>query len=122
MKQLRLLVVAIVCACVAALAASAAHADPMGDGAITLTLFNCSGPAGTPASFQVTKMLNGGSGFHLVDGTGVFKRTSVTDLVTGESASWGNDDTKPVLTCNVVSIASGHLLLVTGFITSMGDG
>ena len=121
MRQVRLLVVAVACASLVAAAASAAHADPMGDGAITLTLFNCSGPPGTPASFQVTKNLNGGSGFHLVDGTGTFKRTSVTDLVTGGTATYGNDETKPVLTCNVVSIASGDLLLVTGFITPVGD-
>ena len=109
-------VVVVGCLAIVGLLTGTANADPMNDGALTLTFFDCSGPAGTPTSFQITKMPNPGPDVHVVGSTDLFKRTSFTDLVTGATFTWGPyNDKKPLITCNVVA-PSGHLLLVTGFL------
>ena len=108
---------AVVVVVVGLVAATPALAEPTGGNAITVTLFNCSGPAGTPTSFQITKMPNPGVDVHVVGSTDIFKRTSFTDLVTGQTFTWGPySDVKPLVTCNVVA-PSGHLVLATGFFT-----
>lgn len=123
MRLLRFLVAIGLCAALVGGGAitGTASADPMNDNTLTLTLFNCSGPAGTPTTFQTTKTLSSGSSGHVVGSTDIFKRTSLTDLVTGETFTWGpkNGD-KPLITCNLVQPINGHLLLVTGFLTPQG--
>jgi hypothetical protein len=113
------LVIVITCALAIGVTAGSAHADPLDGNAVTLTLFNCSGPAGTPSSFDATKNLNGATAFHLVDGTANFQRVFVQDLVTGEGGPLpGNGrDNHPLVTCNVISKRTGDLLLVEGFFT-----
>lgn len=93
-----------------------ARAEPTGGPAITVTLFNCSGPAGTPTSFQIMKEPNPGVAAHIVGSTDLFKRTLLTDLDAGVTVTWGpkNDD-KPLITCDVVAL-NGDRLLVKGFI------
>jgi hypothetical protein len=117
-------VVAIACAsAVVVSAVDAAQADPMNDESVTLTLFSCSGPPGTPSTFDVTKIPNGGSGFHLVDGTGNFVRKTATDLVTGQtvvSTPGLEHNDLPLVICYVVSPHTGHLILVSGVFTPVG--
>jgi hypothetical protein len=62
-------------------------------------------------------MLNDASGFHVVDDTAIFRRTSVLDPVSGASATYGlqNND-RPLVTCNVVSLQTGETLIVSGFL------
>jgi hypothetical protein len=116
MGMLRFVVV-VGCLATVGVLTGTAKADPTNDDALTLTFFNCSGPAGTPTSFEVTKMPTPGVDVHVVGSTGLFKRTSFTDLVTGQTFTWGpNNDAKPLITCNVVA-PSGHLVVATGFLT-----
>lgn len=97
--------------------ASTANAEPNADFAVTVTLYDCSGPAGTPSSFQTEKIPVGGAMTHVVGSTDIFKRTSLTDLTAGWIVTWGPyDDIKPLITCSAVA-PNGHLLLVTGFFT-----
>ena len=93
----------IVLAVVALGAAGSAHADPLNGASIPLTLYNCTGPAGTPSTFEGTKMLSSANSLHLNDGTGIFRRTMISDPVTGALYTWGlqNND-RPLVTCNVV--------------------
>ena len=110
-------VVVVGCLAIAGGLTGTANADPTNDDALTLNFFNCSGPAGTPTSFQITKMATPGVDVHVVGSTDIFKRTSFTDLVTGQTFTWGPySDVKPLVTCNVVA-PSGHLVLATGFFT-----
>jgi hypothetical protein len=94
-----------------------ANAEPTGAHAITVTFFNCSGPTGTPTTFQIEKSQNPSVAAHVVGSTDLFKRTSLTVLVTGETFTWGPyNDSKPLITCNAIA-PSGNLVLVTGFFT-----
>ena len=98
-------------------AATPALAEPTGGNAITVTLFNCSGPAGTPSSFDIQKEPNPGVAAHVVGETFLFKRTSLTFVDTGESVIWGPKTAeKAIITCMVV-VPSGSLAVVTGFFT-----
>ena len=114
----------LVGACVIALSAvGTAQGDPFNDGSVTVTLYNCTGPAGTPSTMQGTRMLNGANPLLLSDGTGVFVRTSIYDTVLDVLIVWGltNND-RPLVTCNVVSTRTGNVSVVTGFITPVGNG
>ena len=42
--------------------AGAAHADPVNDESVTITMLDCTGPAGTPSSFDIAKIPNPGAG------------------------------------------------------------
>lgn len=116
------LVVALVGAFVALGAVGSAKGDPLNDGAITLTLYTCTGPAGTPSTFQGTKVLSGANSLHLLDGTTIFRRTSIFDPVTEVLYTWGlqNND-RPLVTCTVVDPFTGHVLVVSGFFAPVGD-
>ena len=109
----------VVVGCLAILGAltGTANAEPTGGGAITVLLFNCSGPAGTPPAFLIEKEPNPGVAAHVVGSTVLFKRTSLSFPATGETIIWGppaND--KPIITCDVV-VPSGARAVVTGFFT-----
>ena len=110
-------VVVVGCLPIAGGLTGTAKADPTNDGSLTLTFFNCSGPAGTPTSFEVTKMPTPGVDVHVVGSTVLFRRTSFTDTVTGQTFTWGPyNDVQPLITCNVIA-PSGHLVVATGFFT-----
>ena len=63
-----------------------ANAEPTGGNAITVTLYNCSGPAGTPSSFDIQKEPNPGVAAHVVGETFLFKRTSLTFVIPSGAA------------------------------------
>lgn len=112
--------VGVVCLAIVGTFAGTANAEPNAGSAVTVTLYDCSGPAGTPfPSFQTEKVPVGGAMPHVVGTTMIYKRTSLTDLTAGWTLTWGpfNDENeKPRITCNAVA-PNGHLLLVTGFFT-----
>ena len=109
--------VVVGCLAIVGVLTGTANAEPNADAAVTVTLYNCSGPAGTPSSFQTEKIPVGGAMTHVVGSTDIFKRTSVTDLTAGWTVTWGPyGDIKPLITCSAVA-PNGHLLLVTGFFT-----
>ena len=110
-------VVVVGCLAVVGVLSGTANAEPNADFAVTVTLYDCSGPAGTPSSYQTEKLPVGGAMTHVVGSTDIFKRTSVTDLTAGWTVTWGPyGDIKPLITCSAVA-PNGHLLLVTGFFT-----
>ena len=110
-------VVVVGCLAVVGVLTGTANAEPNADFAVMVTFYDCSGPAGTPSSFEIEKIPVGGATPHVVGSTDIFKRTSLTDLTAGWTFTWGPyDDIKPLITCNVVA-PNGHLFLVTGFFT-----
>ena len=122
MTMLRL-VIGLVAFVVPLCAVGSAQGDPLNGNTLIITLYNCTGPAGTPSTFQGTKTLSGANSLHLLDGTGNFVRRSYLDTVTGLSITWGpGDATKPTVTCNTVSAETGHVAVVTGYFTPVGDG
>ena len=102
-------VVVVGCLAVAGVLTGTANADPTDEGALTLKFFNCSGQAGTPTSFQIAKMATPGVDVHVVGSTDIFNLTSFTDLVTGQTFTWGPySDVKPLIACNVVAPLRTH--------------
>jgi hypothetical protein len=109
--------VVVGCLAMAGVLTGTANAEPTGGNAITVTLYNCSGPAGTPSSFDIQKEPNPGVAAHVVGETFLFKRTSLAFPDTGEITIWGPKTAdKPIITCMVV-VPSGRLGVVTGFFT-----
>ena len=102
--------------------AGAAHADPVNDESVTITLFDCTGPAGTPSSFDITKIPNPAAALHLVNGTGTFVLYSGTDETTGllvfTTPGMERNNPERLVTCRFVSPLNGHTYRVSGQITS----
>ncbi len=98
-------------------AAGPAYAEPEADFAVTVLLYDCSGPPGTPSEFYTEKIPVGGAMTHVVGTTLIYKRTIVTDLTAGWTVTWGPfDEIRPLITCSAIA-PNGHELLVTGFFT-----
>jgi hypothetical protein len=92
-------------------------ADP---GDITDTLSNCTGPAGTPATFTAEKESPSGGALHIVGTTQVFNLQGEIDLVTGATVlapPAGLANSGRMVTCETLSAHSGHLVLLLGKIT-----
>jgi hypothetical protein len=100
--------------------AGAAHADPVNDGSVTITLSDCIGPAGTPSSFDVAKIPNPAAALHLVNGTGTFVLMSATDETTGllvfTTPGFEHND-RALVTCSFVSPTTGHTIVASGQMT-----
>ena len=121
--RLRLVIGLVVAVVVALGVVGSAQGDPLNDNSITITLYNCTGPAGTPSTFQGTKTFSGANSLHLLDGTGNFLRRSYFDTVTGLFITWGPADiNKPLVTCNAVSALTGNVAVVTGYFIPVGEG
>jgi hypothetical protein len=110
--------------CVAALAAislGVAQANPSNSKTLSYHFSDCSGPAGTPTSFDATKQGLGAS-FHLTSGGRDFVVVSVTDT-TGTTLLNTPGFLKnrlPTVTCESTSPVSGQPALVTGFFAPLG--
>ena len=105
----------------AALAVGAtAQAEPGGpDGAnLQLHLFDCTGPAGTPTSFDVEFQVQGAA-WHLTDSRQMFialigfDETANTQVVVTPGF---NRNAVPAVTCRFVGV-NGHVFRVTGVLT-----
>jgi hypothetical protein len=104
----------------AALAVGAtAQAEPGGpDGAnLQLHFFDCTGPAGTPTSFDAEFQVHGAA-WHLTDSRQIFEamigfdETANTQVVVTPGF---NVNAVPAVTCRVV--INGHVFRVTGVLT-----
>jgi hypothetical protein len=62
---------------------AAASADPSTPATLTYVFTECSGPAGTPKTFDAVKQPGGAAALHLVDGRGIFVAVQATDVETG---------------------------------------
>ncbi len=124
-------------ACVSVMAATTvavAHADPSNFGTVTWTFTNCTGPAGTPTTFDAVRQefttptqsgefITGMPAiFLLTSGTAMFNPFMVTILDTGASGTIAGFDHNNLLlvTCNTTSPVSGTNYLFTGFLTPVG--
>jgi hypothetical protein len=108
---------AVVVVVVGLVAATPALAEPTTGNSITVAFFNCSGPAGTPASFDIEKVQNPSVAAHVVGSTVLFKRTSLFVPSTGETVVWGPMNVgEALITCSAIA-PSGRLVIVTGFFT-----
>ena len=119
--RLRLVIGLVVASVVALGAVGSAQADPLNDGSATITLFGCIGPAGTPSSFDITKIPNPGAALHLVNGTGTLVLYRATDETTGllvfTTPGMERNNPERLVTCRFVSPLNGHTYTVSGQIT-----
>lgn len=109
---------------VLAIASAPALADPGNSGTRTITLYNCTGPAGTPTTFTIVKESGIVTAFHLVDGTGLFIPVGLADLTAGQQLTVlpGFDvNNVPLVTCNITRPRDGELFLIAGFFTPVGQ-
>jgi hypothetical protein len=63
--------------------AGAALADPSTPATLVYQFTECSGPSGTPQTFEAVKQPGGAAALHLVDGRGIFVAVAATDVQTG---------------------------------------
>jgi hypothetical protein len=101
--------------------AGAAYAAPVNDETVTITLYDCTGPAGTPSSFDITEIPNPGAALHLVNRTGTFVLYRGTDETTGllvfTTPGMERNNPERLVTCRFVSPLNGHTYRVSGQIT-----
>ena len=101
--------------------AGASHADPVNDESVTIALFDCTGPAGTPSSFDITKIPGPGAALHLVNGRGTYVLYRGFDETTGllvfTTPGIERNNPERLVTCRFVSPLNGHTYRVSGQIT-----
>ncbi len=97
-----------------------ALADPATPATLTYHLTDCTGPAGTPLSFDALKQPGGAAALHLIDGGGTFVAMAAIDVATGTtlfSTPGFERNVVPTVTCSVVHPVTNTVQLVTGIIT-----
>jgi hypothetical protein len=132
MQRLRSLLAALACvSAVAATTVAVAHADPSNFGTTTWTFTNCTGPAGTPTTFDAVReefttptdaIVGMPAIFLLTSGTELFNPFMVTILDTGASGTNPGFEQNNLLlvTCTTTSPVSGTTYVFTGFLTPVG--
>ena len=116
------LIITLVGAFVIALSAiGTAQAEPGGpDGAnLQLHFYDCTGPAGTPSSFDAEFQV-AGAAWHLTDSQRIFEAMIAFDVTanTPRLFSYGfTVNAVPTVTCLVVAGVDGHVFRVTGVLT-----
>jgi hypothetical protein len=121
--RLKLAFVMTACLLFAVTMAVVAQAEPGGpDGAnLQLHFFDCTGPAGTPTSFDAEFQVHGAA-WHLTDSRQIFEamigfdETANTQVVVTPGF---NINAVPAVTCRVV--INGHVFRVTGVLTPAGQ-
>jgi hypothetical protein len=132
MKRLKPFLAALACvSAIAATTVAVAQADPANFGTVTWPFTNCTGPAGTPTTFDAVRQefttpngdIVGMPGlFLLTSGTELFNPFMVTNLDTGGSGTNPGFEHNNLLlvTCETTSPVSGTHYLFTGFLTPVG--
>ena len=132
MKRLRPFLVVLACvSAIAATTVAVAQADPSNFGTVTWTFTNCTGPAGTPTTFDAvreefttpTGSIEGMPAiFLLTSGAELFQPFMFTNLDTGGSGTNSGFDHNNLLlvTCNTTSPVTGTHYLFSGFLTPVG--
>ena len=123
MTSIRSLVALLALVACAAVAAAAASADPSTEKTLTYEFTDCSGPVGTPGSFEAVKQPGQGAALHLNSGRGVYVPVRAVDAESGEFlfATPGFErNGRATVTCSLVNPRSGQAQLVTGFLTPVG--
>jgi hypothetical protein len=131
MKRLRRFLAALACvSAVAATTVAVAHADPANFGTVTWTFTDCTGPAGTPTTFDAVRqefttpdgaIVGMPAIFLLNDGTAMFNPFSVTVVGDGSATNTGFTHNGLLLVaCNTTSPVTGTQYIFTGFLTPVG--
>jgi hypothetical protein len=132
MKRFRPFLAALACvSAVAATTVAVAHADPANFGTTTWTFTNCTGPAGTPTTFDTVRqefttpsdlIVGMPAIFLLTDGSALFNPFMVINLDTGFSGTNPGFVRNGLLlvTCNTTSPVTGTHYVFTGFLTPVG--
>jgi len=132
MKRLRPFLVVLACvSAIAATTVAVAQADPSNFGTVTWTFTNCTGPAGTPTTFDAVRqefttpsdLIEGMPAlFLLTSGTELFNPFMATNLDTGGSGTnpGFNHNNLLLVTCNTTSPVTGTHYLFSGFLTPVG--
>jgi hypothetical protein len=115
------LAVAAVLAALFAVTAGPAAAQPSNAKTLTYHFTDCSGPAGTPASFDAVKQPGGAAALHLVAGNAIFVVMRVVDEETGAtvlSVPGFDHNNVPTVTCLGIHPVTLESQWVTGILTS----
>ncbi len=97
--------------------------DPATSRTLTYHLMDCSGPLGTPPSFDAVKQPGGAAGLHVVDGRGIFIAMEALDVATGTvlfTTPGFDDNNVATVTCEVIHPVTNDLQQVTGILTPIG--
>jgi hypothetical protein len=98
-----------------------AAAHPSNAKTLTYHFTDCSGPAGTPASFDAVKQPGGAAALHLVAGNAIFVVMKVVDAGTGAtllSVPGFDHNNVPTVTCLGIHPVTLESQWVTGILTS----
>ncbi len=106
--------------------ATAQAAEPGGpDGAnVQAHFFDCTGPAGTPTSFDAELQVRGAA-WHLTDSRQIFEAMIGFDETTNTLVvvtPGFKRNAVPAVTCRSVRADSGHVFLLTGVLTPATGG
>lgn len=98
---------------------AAAAAGPSSPTTLTYHLTDCSGPIGTPTTFDAVKQPGGAAALHLVDGSGIFVAMEAIDVESGTilfSTPGFKHNRVPTVTCQSIHPITLTLQSVTGII------
>jgi hypothetical protein len=131
LRWIRVLAALVCVSAIAATTVAVAHADPSNFGTTTWTFTNCTGPAGTPTTFDAVReefttpsdlIVGMPALFLLTSGTALFNPFMFTNLDTGASGTNPGfvQNNLLLVTCNTTSPVTGTHYLFTGFLTPVG--
>jgi hypothetical protein len=113
---------ACMCALVLAVPGVVAGA-PSTSSLLTYHFTDCSGPAGTPTTFDAVKQPGGAAALHLVQGRAIFVAMEAVDVASGDvlftTPGFGHNAV-PTVTCRLIHPVTLTLQRVTGIITAAG--
>lgn len=102
--------------------AGVAAADPSTPATITYHFTDCTGPVGTPTTFDAVKQPGGAAALHVVDGQGIFIAVQATDVETGTilfSTPGFEHNRLPTVACLLVHPVTQTLQSVVGMLASV---
>jgi hypothetical protein len=100
-----------------------AAAHPSTPTTLTFHFTDCSGPAGTPKTFDAVKQPGGAAALHLLDASGVFIAVRAIDVESGTTlfATPGFEHNNlPTITCQLIHPVTSTRELVTGLMAPVG--
>lgn len=125
MKGLRPSLVVLACGSVfaAATIGGVARAAPSTPATLTYHFTECTGPAGTPTTFDAVKQPSEAAGLQLTNGSGTFVLVEAIDPATGTilfTTPGFKKNKLPTITCNLIHPVTGADVVITGFIAPVG--
>lgn len=103
--------------------AGLASADPSTPATLTYHFTDCSGPAGTPVTFDAVKQPGGAAALHVVHGRGIFIAVQATDVESGTilfSTPGFEHNRLPTVACLLVHPVTQMLQSVVGMLAPVG--